>query len=312
MKFVALISGGKDSCYNAIKCVSYGHELVCMGNLCPPDDFVGEELNSFMYQSAAYGLIPSQQKCFDIPMVRRPIFRTSVDQSLGFDLGSEDPSVASADEVEDLYLLLRDVKDQFPSVSGVSCGAIVSTYQRLRLEHVCVKLGLTPLCFLWQKDRNELLDEIIDKGQVDAILVKVAGAGLLPAKHLGKSLRDMRPSLSIFHTKYGLDVCGEGGEYESLVLDCPLFKRRLSIALWDIVADAEGSDMSVGNLRALEYSVVEKAPAEQIAIERRHPRCDLLQEAARFIVQNCSPESDVFANSADRIHRAPEATTIVG
>jgi diphthine-ammonia ligase len=23
-----------------------------------------------------------------------------------------------------------------------------------------------------------------------------------------------------------LNVCGEGGEYESLVLDCPLFKRR--------------------------------------------------------------------------------------
>jgi diphthine-ammonia ligase len=44
MKFVALISGGKDSCFNAIKCVSYGHELVCMGNLCPPEDFLGEEV----------------------------------------------------------------------------------------------------------------------------------------------------------------------------------------------------------------------------------------------------------------------------
>ena len=52
-----------------------------------------------MYQSAAYGLIPSQQKCFDIPMVRRPIFRTSVDQSLGFDLGSEDPSVAVINKI---------------------------------------------------------------------------------------------------------------------------------------------------------------------------------------------------------------------
>lgn len=46
-----------------------------------------------------------------------------------------------------------------------------------------------------KKDRNELLNEIIDVGHVDAILVKVAGAGLLPAKHLGKSLRDMRPAL---------------------------------------------------------------------------------------------------------------------
>ena len=47
-----------------------------------------------MYQSAAYGLIPSQQECFGIPMVRRPILRTTVDQSLGFDLGHESPTVA--------------------------------------------------------------------------------------------------------------------------------------------------------------------------------------------------------------------------
>ena len=52
-----------------------------------------------------------------------------------------------------------------------------------------------------------------------------------------------------FHAKYGLDVCGEGGEYESLVLDCPLFAKKLSIARWDIVADEEGCDMTVGNLR---------------------------------------------------------------
>ena len=49
MKFVALISGGKDSCFNAIKCVSYGHELVCMGNLCPPEDFLGEEVPVLQY-----------------------------------------------------------------------------------------------------------------------------------------------------------------------------------------------------------------------------------------------------------------------
>lgn len=37
MKVVALISGGKDSCYNLIECVRYGHEIVALANLLPPD-----------------------------------------------------------------------------------------------------------------------------------------------------------------------------------------------------------------------------------------------------------------------------------
>ena len=33
MKFIGLISGGKDSIYNIILCIKAGHELVCLGNL---------------------------------------------------------------------------------------------------------------------------------------------------------------------------------------------------------------------------------------------------------------------------------------
>ena len=31
------------------------------------------------------------------------------------------------------------------------------------------------------------------------------------------------------HTLYGSHICGEGGEYETLTLDCPLFKRRITL-----------------------------------------------------------------------------------
>ena len=41
MKVVALASGGKDSCYNMVKCVQEGHELVALATLMPPDN-VGE------------------------------------------------------------------------------------------------------------------------------------------------------------------------------------------------------------------------------------------------------------------------------
>lgn len=45
-KFVSLISGGKDSVFNTLRCVQYGHQLVCVGNLYPA---VAEEQDSFMY-----------------------------------------------------------------------------------------------------------------------------------------------------------------------------------------------------------------------------------------------------------------------
>ena len=41
------------------------------------------------------------------------------------------------DEVEDLLALLVYAKQQMPDLQAVSCGAIASDYQRLRVEHVC-------------------------------------------------------------------------------------------------------------------------------------------------------------------------------
>lgn len=87
-------------------------------------------------------------------------------------------------------------------------------------------MELTPLAYLWQRDQKDLLNEMI-KCEVDAIIIKVATLGLDPAKHLGRTLSYLQPHLHSMSDKYGLNVCGEGGEYETLTLDCPLFKNRL-------------------------------------------------------------------------------------
>ena len=63
MKFVALLSGGKDSVYNLIECIGLGHELVCVANLHPPKPLVEglgapTELDSFMYQSVGIEIVP--------------------------------------------------------------------------------------------------------------------------------------------------------------------------------------------------------------------------------------------------------------
>ena len=197
---MALLSGGKDSCYNILKCVQNGHELVCLANLFPEDEAI-DELNSFMYQSAAHQVIPLFEQCFNVPLFRQAIKNGAMSQQLDY-LPNE------ADEVEDLFVLLQHVKQTYPDITGVSCGAIVSNYQRFRVESVCQRLGLIPITYMWQRDRQELLDEMLHS-QMTAIFVKVAGAGLDPFKQLGKTLASQRSTLQKFHENFGLDLCGK-------------------------------------------------------------------------------------------------------
>ena len=42
MNVVALVSGGKDSCYNMIQCVREGHTIVALANLHPPQAAKGK------------------------------------------------------------------------------------------------------------------------------------------------------------------------------------------------------------------------------------------------------------------------------
>lgn len=67
------------------------------------------------------------------------------------------------DEVEDMFILLSEVKRQIPSVTAVSSGAIASDYQRLRVESVCSRLGLVSLAYLWRQDQSLLLQEMVNR-----------------------------------------------------------------------------------------------------------------------------------------------------
>ncbi|XP_032811911.1 diphthine--ammonia ligase isoform X3 [Petromyzon marinus] len=176
-------AGGKDSCYNLMQCVAAGHQVVALANLQP----VGkDELDSYMYQTVGHQAVGLYAEAMALPLYRRSI------QGETLEMG-RDYTEHAGDEVEDLYHLLKEVKEK-EAVEGVSVGAILSDYQRLRVENVCERLGLTPLALLWHREQEELLQEMVTAG-VEAILIKVAALGLDPRKHLGKSLLEMSPLL---------------------------------------------------------------------------------------------------------------------
>jgi len=253
MKFVALISGGKDSIFNILKCIEDGHELVALVNLHPK--VLGSETDSYMYQSVGSENIVKLAECLDKPLFRREI--TGKPVVLDLEYKGQSPDDKKGDEVEDLYEILKEVKQAFPDCEGVSSGAIASTYQKLRVEDVCARLGMTSLAYLWMRDQDELLQEMIDKGMV-VILIKVAAAGLVPEKHLGKTITELKPHFEAINKKFGFNVCGEGGEYESLTLDCPIYKKRMEIKESELIMHSHDIYSPVGYLRISDMAVIDK------------------------------------------------------
>jgi len=252
MEVVGLVSGGKDSCYNLVLCVALGYKLVAIANLAPADR-EQDECESHMFQTIGHNVIADLARCLDVPLYSTGLKGSSVRTALQYER-------TGGDEVEDMFALLAQVKADFPNLAAVSSGAILSSYQRLRVEHVSSRLGLTSLALLWQRDQAELLDEMLENG-VRAVLLKVASMGLIPRLHLGKDLLVLREHLHKLDRSYGVHICGEGGEYETLTLDCPLFRRRLVLDSTELVGDLRTDIAPVAVLRIAEWHTEDK-PAE--------------------------------------------------
>ncbi|CAD6935957.1 unnamed protein product [Tilletia controversa] len=260
MKVVGLLSGGKDSCYNLCHCVRQGHEIVALATLAPPAG--KDEIDSYMYQTVGHDAVHLVAQALGVPLYRRSITGQPVNQEMQYrrkDSPGDADHSAAQDETEDLLDLLLEVKNNHPDVEGVSVGAILSNYQRIRVEHVSLRpeLQLTPLTYLWQRSQDDLLAEMVDAG-VNAVLIKVAGIGL-DERDLGKSLAQMQPKLRKLNANYGAHICGEGGEYETLTLDCPLFKNRIELVETEVVTHAEAAFASVAYLRVIKANLVAKS-----------------------------------------------------
>lgn len=128
MRVAALISGGKDSAYNMMQCIAAGHEIVALANLYPASS---TEVDSYMYQSVGYEAIGLIAEAMELPLFRRATDGRSTQRGKVYV-----PAASTEhDEVEDLYDLLVDVKNEV-AVDAVSVGAILSDYQRVRVENV--------------------------------------------------------------------------------------------------------------------------------------------------------------------------------
>jgi len=152
-------------------------------------------------------------------------------EALGIPSIMVDTSGEKEVELHDLKKALSNIE-----VEGVVSGAIASNYQKSRIDEICIELGVEHVTPLWGRSSFELLYEMVQEGIV-MIVTAVAARGL-DQSWLGRVLNPQSvENLNELETRYGIDVCGEGGEMETLVLDAPWFKSRLEVVrakvLWD-------------------------------------------------------------------------------
>ncbi|HWR27184.1 MAG TPA: diphthine--ammonia ligase [Candidatus Thermoplasmatota archaeon] len=199
MRVAALFSGGKDSIFAVYITQQYGWEVSHLVSLLP------KKPDSWMFHSINIHLTDLQAKSIGIPLVKRA---TAAEKEA---------------ELEDLTQAVQDLE-----IDGVVSGAIASEYQRTRIEKVCDNLGLKSFSPLWHKNQELLLRDQVKAG-FHIIIVGVFAEGF-DETWLGRTLdEETIDALVSLQKKQGINIAGEGGEYETLVLSGPMFSKRLII-----------------------------------------------------------------------------------
>ncbi len=221
MQVCALFSGGKDSVFSIYKAINSGHEVKCLITI------ISKNPESYMYHVPNIEFTKLQAEAMDIPILVR--YTEGVKEQ----------------ELDDLIIVLEEALHKY-KVSGLVNGAIYSNYQRRRIERICLKLGLECISPLWKLKPKDMLLEMVDHG-FTVVMSAVAAGGLGP-EWLGKELtHDAILELSHLHETCYVCTGGEGGEFETFVIDSPLFNKRLEIVEAEPVWDGQAGVYNIKN-----------------------------------------------------------------
>lgn len=206
----ALVSGGKDSVFAVYKAIESGHQVCCLITIHP------ESPESFLLHHPGTAVAALQACMMDIPWYCQ--------------------TVSTTDEADESAALNVAIKRAVSAhhIEGLVHGGIRSKFQRRRFEELCEHNCLDSVAPLWGQDYTYLQDML----QVGFrfIVVSVSSGGL-DGSWLGRVVTKYDIArLESLATSCGLAPDFEGGEAETLVVDCPLFRQGIvlcGIPHWD-------------------------------------------------------------------------------
>jgi diphthine-ammonia ligase len=210
MKAAVLFSGGKDSTMAVYKAIEEGYDVEYLVSM------ISDNPESYMFHVPNIHITELSSEAMEIPLIMAKTHGVK------------------EKELDDLKRVLNKLKDR--GVEAIFAGALASEYQKSRIDQLCSDLGLMSNAPLWHIDPKEYMEEIIDSG-FEVIIISVSAEGL-DESWLGRRIdNQLLEEIIILNSKYGMHMAFEGGEAETLVLDSPIFKKRIKIIessnVWD-------------------------------------------------------------------------------
>lgn len=189
-------SGGKDSCFALMQAMEQGSTLEVLVNMMNENGIISRS------HGLPLSVLQQQADAVNTPLIATP--------------------TSWGDYEKNFINTLRDIKDHF-EVSAMVFGDIDLHAHRDWEEMVCTKAGIRASLPLWQKDRKQLVYQMLDAG-IETMIVSCNTA--MGEHFLGQIITE---SLILKLEDIGVDVCGENGEFHTLVIDCPLFAKRIAV-----------------------------------------------------------------------------------
>ena len=215
MKFVMSYSCGKDSTLALHKMIEMGGEPVGLIVM------VNKDVERSFFHGADYKMLESYSECLNIPINSVP--------AIG----------------EMYHIKMEEALRKAKSIGAeFACfGDIDIEDNRAWCEERCKETGLGAVFPLWHNDRSDNVKELIDLGY--KCLIKSINNTLLPKSLLG---RIIDYDVVEIMKQHGIDICGENGEYHTLVVDGPIFKSPIRYKTGDILDFGDYSVIEVDSI----------------------------------------------------------------
>ncbi|MFZ0005757.1 MAG: diphthine--ammonia ligase [Methanoregula sp.] len=202
MKLGVLCSGGKDSWY-ACHLAMQKEEVACLISVRSRNE------ESYMFHIPNIHLVPLQAEAAGLPLVT-----------------VETEGIEEA-ELDDLSRAIHLAVEEY-DIEGVVTGALLSVYQASRVQRICHDLDLWCFNPLWYTDPETYMEKLVTSG-FRALITGVFAAPF-SADWLGREIdREALLDLQQYVRTHRITLTGEGGEYETLVVDSPLFTKKIVI-----------------------------------------------------------------------------------
>ncbi len=199
MRLGVLFSGGKDSTYAAYLAKQHSHKLICLITI------LSENKDSYMFQYVSKNNIEKQAKKMKLPVV------------------FQETKGEKEKELIDLEKSIKTAKEKY-QIEGIVTGALASNYQASRIQKICGLNNLICINPLWGIEVEKYWDKLI-KNKFKVKIVKVAADGLTN-EWIGKIIdKKNLEKLKKLSKKFRFDLRFEGGEAETEIVNCPLFKK---------------------------------------------------------------------------------------